>query len=274
MRQLPLKRLVSIAASALLLAGTTLAQAETLRLLTWGNYAPDKVVQMFEEKYPDITVEVTVSNNEEMVAKMAEAGFASVFLGIENVSRQNLNTACKGDIVASVKKAVENCQKCGIMVIGGLIFGFPEDNEVSIRKNYEFFREIQCDAAYCQILTPYPKTGIREHLLEQGLLTNPEDYRKYNGLWANVRTKYLDSDQLQYQFWYQRQVVLGWWTPSSQTGKQDRLWILIWRFLFKPFLQLRYKLMFDKDDWTTRYEQEINRMNRMNRFADLEEFGE
>ena len=68
--------LTALAASAALLAGTTLAQAETLRLLTWGNYAPDKVVQMFEEKYPDITVEVTVSNNEEMVAKLRATGGA------------------------------------------------------------------------------------------------------------------------------------------------------------------------------------------------------
>lgn len=60
-----------------LLLGTALtlglsfsAQAETLRLLTWGSYAPDNVVKMFEEKYPDITVEVTFSNNEEMISKL------------------------------------------------------------------------------------------------------------------------------------------------------------------------------------------------------------
>ncbi|MDU9049641.1 MAG: radical SAM protein [Candidatus Electrothrix sp. Rat3] len=217
---------------------------------------------------------ISIARNEDMVAKMAAAGFASVFLGIENVSRQNLSTACKGDIIASAKKAVENCHKYGIMVIGGLIFGFPEDTEVSIKENYEFFKALQCDAAYCQIMTPYPKTGIREHLLEQGLVTNPTDYKKYNGLWANVRTKYLDSTQLHYQFWYQRQVVLGWWKPSSQTGKQDWLWIFIWRFLFKPFLKLRYALQFKKDDWEARYQQELDRLNRMNRFADLEDFGE
>ncbi|WPD23559.1 MAG: radical SAM protein [Candidatus Electrothrix scaldis] len=217
---------------------------------------------------------ITIAKNEAMVARMATAGFASIFLGIENVSRKNLSTACKGDIITAAKKAVENCHKYGIMVIGGLIFGFPEDTEISIKKNYEFFKDLQCDAAYCQILTPYPKTGMREHLLEQGLISNPRDYKKYNGLWANVRTKYLDSSQLHYQFWYQRQVVLGWWNPSSQTGKQGQLWIFIWRFFFKPFLKLRYALQFEKDDWATRYQQEINRLNRMNRFADLKEFGE
>ena len=41
--------------AATMLAGAGSAQAETLRLLTWGSYAPDELVQKFEEEYPDIT---------------------------------------------------------------------------------------------------------------------------------------------------------------------------------------------------------------------------
>lgn len=63
-----------------LLAATAMtavpAQAETLRLLTWGSYAPDELVKKFEAKYPDITVEVTFSNNEEMIAKLRATGGA------------------------------------------------------------------------------------------------------------------------------------------------------------------------------------------------------
>ncbi|WP_422368937.1 extracellular solute-binding protein [Pelagibius sp.] len=58
------------------LMGATTAQAETLRLLTWGSYAPEEVVKLFEEKYPDIDVEVTFSNNEEMIAKLRATGGA------------------------------------------------------------------------------------------------------------------------------------------------------------------------------------------------------
>ena len=55
---------------------TTSVSAETLRLLTWGSYAPDELIQKFEEMYPDITVEVTFSNNEEMIAKLRATGGA------------------------------------------------------------------------------------------------------------------------------------------------------------------------------------------------------
>jgi spermidine/putrescine transport system substrate-binding protein len=52
------------------------AHAEKLRLLTWGGYAPDNVVQLFEKENPDIEVEVTLSNNEEMIAKLRATGGA------------------------------------------------------------------------------------------------------------------------------------------------------------------------------------------------------
>ncbi len=215
---------------------------------------------------------VSMAKHEAMVAKMAAAGFRSIFLGIENGSKKNLSTACKGDIAEYSKKAIENCHKYGMMVIGGLIFGFPDDDEGSIRENYEFFKSIKADAAYCQVLTPYPKTGMREQLLEKELITNKDDYSKYNGLWANVRTNHLDSEQLQYQFWYQRQVVLGWWNPPAQTRNKGWAWISIWRFIVKPLLKIRYAMILKKHGWQGRYLKELQRWERMNRFQDLEEY--
>ena len=215
---------------------------------------------------------VSMATNEEMVARMAKAGFCSVFLGIENGSLKNLRSAGKGDIVSHARKAIENCHRYGMMVVGGLIFGFAEDDAESIRENYEFFKDIGADAAYCQILTPYPKTAMREQLVAQGLVTNQTDYKKYNGLWANVRTKHLDSVQLQYQFWYQRQVVLGWWTPPAEARSQGRLWTSIWRFCFRPFLKLRYRMMMKKDGWEGRYQREVTRWENMNHFKDLEQY--
>ena len=213
---------------------------------------------------------VSMASNEAMVAKMAQAGFRSVFLGIENGSKKNLSAAGKGDIVAASRQAVANCHKYGMMVIGGLIFGFPEDDAGSIRENYEFFRSIEADASYCQILTPYPKTGMREQLLEQGLIANQTDYKKYSGLWANVRTRYLSAAELQYQFWYQRQVVLGWWNPPTPARKQGRLWTSIWRFAFKPVLKLHYWRIMRQGGWEGRYQREVARWERINTFKDLE----
>lgn len=71
-----MKSVLSAITASVALSLASGAQAETLRLLTWGSYAPDNVIEMFEEKYPDIDVEVTYSNNEEMIAKLRATGGA------------------------------------------------------------------------------------------------------------------------------------------------------------------------------------------------------
>ena len=52
-----------------LLVFSQIAQAETLKILTWKGYTPKELVDKFE-KDTGIKVEVTFSNNEEMIAKL------------------------------------------------------------------------------------------------------------------------------------------------------------------------------------------------------------
>lgn len=212
---------------------------------------------------------VTMSRNEEMVRMMGAAGFKSIFMGLENVSRKNLLMAQKGDIVNASRKAMELCHKYGMMVTAGMIFGFPDDEETDIIENYEFLKSIDADTSYCQILTPYPKTGIRQHLLDKGLVTNPDDYSTYNGIWANVRTDHLDSDTLQYLVWYHRQRILGWWEPSSHVRARGPLWTGIWLYIVRPFFKVVLGRQLRKIGWQGRYDREIARLKKANHFADL-----
>jgi len=212
----------------------------------------------------------TMSRNEEMVRRMAKAGFKSIFLGIENASKINLKTAQKGDIVDAARKAIDICHKYEIMVVGGMIFGFPEDMENEIIENYRFLKSAGADTTYCQILTPYPKTGIRQYLLDENLVTNPDDFSRYNGIWANVRTRTLDAETLQYMVWYHRQTILGWWEPSRWAREQGRQWVFIWIYLLRPLLKIVVGWSLKKYGWKGRYEREIARLENVNRFQDLE----
>ncbi len=81
------RTLTGLLAGAALLCVASAARAETLRLLTWGGYAPDAVIEAFEKTYPDIDVEVTFSNNEEMIAKLRATGGAGYDLAQPSVSR-------------------------------------------------------------------------------------------------------------------------------------------------------------------------------------------
>jgi len=57
------------------LAGSVSAQEKTFRLLTWSSYAPADVIAQFE-KESGYKVEVTLSNNEEMISKLRATGGA------------------------------------------------------------------------------------------------------------------------------------------------------------------------------------------------------
>lgn len=63
------------AALALGLAGNAAAQDKTLRLLTWADYVPADVKAQFE-KESGYSVEITLSNNEEMISKLRATGGA------------------------------------------------------------------------------------------------------------------------------------------------------------------------------------------------------
>ncbi len=65
--------MAAVLAIAVLAAGMGAARAETLRLLTWGGYAPEKVIEMFKAE-TGIDVEVTKSNNEDMISKLRATG--------------------------------------------------------------------------------------------------------------------------------------------------------------------------------------------------------
>ena len=79
-------RILAAALGTSLLAGAPVG-AETLRLLTWGGYASDEIVKRFEAKYPGNKVEVTLSNNEEIIAKLRATGGAGFDLAQPGFNR-------------------------------------------------------------------------------------------------------------------------------------------------------------------------------------------
>jgi len=240
---------------------------------------PERLIRLCDaiiaRKYPNLTIVIqadciTMARHEQMVAKMARAGCKTVFLGIENASKKNLQTARKGDIRDATVQAIANCHKYGIMVLGGMIFGFPDDNEADIIANYEFLNTVKADTSYCQILTPYPKTAMRRQLMDDGLVTNPEDFTRYNGMWANVRTRHLSADELQYLFWYHRHNVMGWWEPSERVQNQGRLWTSIWLLAFKPLFKKLFRRQLRKYGWRGLFERDMAHQAQINHFPDLE----
>ncbi|NJB67924.1 spermidine/putrescine transport system substrate-binding protein [Desulfobaculum xiamenense] len=64
-----MKRILLLAAAVFIASAQLVMAGETMQLLTWKGYAPQQLIDKFKAE-TGITVEVTYSNNEEMIAKL------------------------------------------------------------------------------------------------------------------------------------------------------------------------------------------------------------
>lgn len=133
-----------------------------------------------------------------IAAKMKEAGVKWVFLGIESPEPEQITFMQKANQFKKdeIAVAVKTLKKNNILTHGGIIFGTPDETRETIVNKYNYVKKVGLDFINFWILTPFPKTEVRDELLKENLVTNPDDYSKYNAWHANVRTRQLSSAEL------------------------------------------------------------------------------
>lgn len=207
-----------------------------------------------------------IASSNTLVEKMARAGFRIVFLGIENVSEENLRLMKKGNIIEKTKLAVKRLHEHDIMIVGGMIIGNPNDREEDIARNYEFFVDLQIDFFADQILTPYPKTGMRDELLKAGLVTNKYDYSRYNCFWANIKTNYLEPEDLQFLRWKYNKKYANYICTTPAFIKNYPLAYYYRHYFRRPFLRLKDSLFRNNLSEMELYKRDMARAEAMNKF--------
>jgi radical SAM superfamily enzyme YgiQ (UPF0313 family) len=162
-----------------------------------------KLCKAIEDEKLDMTfaVQASVSGFKRtpgLAEAMAKSGMKFVFLGIENASDEALEFMHKSNQLKSsdTVEVVKELKKYGILVVGGFIFGYPDDNKKTMLNNFKFAKKIGVDIQLFNILTPHLKTELRDELIEKGLVTNIHDYSKYNHYASNVKTNHLTTEEL------------------------------------------------------------------------------
>lgn len=136
--------------------------------------------------------------NPGLAEAIARAGTKIVFLGIENASDCALEFMNKSNQLTSTdtEMVVKELKKHNILIVGGFIFGYPDDTRQTLIENFEYAKKLGIDIQLFNILTPHLKTELREELIREGLVTNADDFSHYNHYASNVRTKHLSSEEL------------------------------------------------------------------------------
>ncbi len=149
------------------------------------------------------------SSGDELGQAMRDAGFRYVFLGIENVldedlaflraSAKNAQREAGRTVGSATRRAVDVLHRHGMLVVGGLIIGNPDDTRESIDANLEFARRY-VDWPYIQHPTPYPGTPMTRDFRERDLIVN-ERIEEYDGTTAVVRSAHLEAEEIEFLRW-------------------------------------------------------------------------
>jgi anaerobic magnesium-protoporphyrin IX monomethyl ester cyclase len=148
------------------------------------------------------------SHGDRLAGLMKQTGFRYVFLGIENVVDEDLaflkarakNSRHKhGQRTNTAVAAVDLLHRHGMLVVGGLIVGNPDDRRESISANLEFARRY-VDWPYIQHPTPYPGTPMTQDFVQRGLVVNTR-VEEYDGTTAVTRSAHLSSEEIEFMRW-------------------------------------------------------------------------
>ena len=115
---------------------------------------------------------INLADDPELMRMMADAGFDTVFIGIETPSEEGLAECSKAqnrnrDLVADVKRI----QRAGLQVQGGFIVGFDSDPLNIFERQIEFIQKSGIVTAMVGLLQAIPGTKLFERMKKEGRLT-------------------------------------------------------------------------------------------------------
>ena len=112
-----------------------------------------------------------------LMARMVEAGFIFVFVGIETPSLESLRETGKHqNLTGSLLDRVLKIQRGGLLVYGGFIVGFDHDSPDIFDRQIEFITEASIANAMVGPLMALPGTALFERMKRENRLSDSSDY--------------------------------------------------------------------------------------------------
>jgi radical SAM superfamily enzyme YgiQ (UPF0313 family) len=116
-------------------------------------------------------VSINIADDDELLDLMVQAGFSSVFVGIETPNDESLAECGKGQNRGrNLIENVRNIQRRGMQVAGGFIIGFDSDPLSIFEQQIQFIQQSGIVTAMVGLLQAPPGTQLYARLKEEGRL--------------------------------------------------------------------------------------------------------
>ena len=114
---------------------------------------------------------INLSDDEELIELMVEAGFDTVFIGLETPNEASLRECEKNqNIERDMVGAIRHLQEAGMQVLGGYIIGFDNDDETIFSRQIKFIQDSGVVTAMVGLLNALPNTNLWQRLKEENRL--------------------------------------------------------------------------------------------------------
>ncbi len=138
--------------------------------------------------YTEVTL--TLADDDELLHAFREAGFDSVFIGIETPSEESLRETRKHiNTKGSVFEKVQKLQHWGMQVSSGFILGFDNDPEDIGDRMIEFIRLLGIPVAMVGLMQALPETDLYDRLKREGRLLSEASGNNTHSFQTNFITK-------------------------------------------------------------------------------------
>jgi len=112
----------------------------------------------------------------ELLAAMKESGCYSISVAIESGDQTVLTKLMRKPVrLERVPRVVQTARKCGLLVKGFFILGYPGETKETMRKTVDFARSLELDWAFFFVATPIPHTEMWDTCVKEGYF-DPSDY--------------------------------------------------------------------------------------------------
>ncbi|MCK5798067.1 MAG: B12-binding domain-containing radical SAM protein [Deltaproteobacteria bacterium] len=117
---------------------------------------------------------VNLAADERLMLQMIDAGFRSVFVGIETPSTEALTQAGKSqNLGIDLNEAIATLTRTGLEVMGGFIVGFDTDTAAIFEMQRAFIQRNPIPLAMVGLLIALPETALSRRLEGEGRLRGP-----------------------------------------------------------------------------------------------------
>lgn len=125
-----------------------------------------------KKKIPFFTeASINLADDRPLMDMMVEAGFDTVFIGIETPNEESLTECNKlQNINRDLLESVKLIQRAGLQVQGGFIVGFDSDTPSIFQRQIEFIQKSGIVTAMVGLLNAPPGTRLYERMKKEGRL--------------------------------------------------------------------------------------------------------